>query len=525
MIAILRAAVSIMVLGLGFTTCASAQQLTAVPKPQPAAKNALDQLAGKWVFDEATLGKINQTGRVWSSIITIRGDAFTLSKLMDSKRDLKGTIVLDPTNRTAIDLKIQEFDLSDLGVPMKIPAGTLPSIFSLKDDRLTLCIPRTFEGERPVSFESNNNVYKATFVRAPAGFNEFPKQVEVKIVGPDGKPAVGITVAHLMTKDTTNPKKKDIEAVWEFYQSAKTGPDGIVKVKYNECELGNLIARDAENNRMAIIPLSPAILVGGKLTGTLAPECHVTGKVISEELAKAGRPVLGTVAGLKQNGNRVAYFISLDEKFEFFATPGNYTLEAYAGDTERKTVTITVPPGQSEFAIDPIAIPARALVLLRGQVAPELTDVLCWKGKTVKLSELKGQYVLLEFWGYWCAPCVRSMPVLIELHEKYADKGLAIVCVHVDGDGEVDSIAKLDDKLVRYKKELWNGKDVPFPVALVSGKRSGEDAKRGGPPAQYGIPGYPTTILIDRDGKVVGEFVARDIKKASQEIDKLLEKK
>jgi thiol-disulfide isomerase/thioredoxin len=155
-----------------------------------------------------------------------------------------------------------------------------------------------------------------------------------------------------------------------------------------------------------------------------------------------------------------------------------------------------------------------------------LIDVVGWKGKPVNLSEFKGKYVLLEFWGYWCGPCVASMPVLIELHEKYADKGLAIVGVHVDGNGEVDTALKLEEKVASYVKESWKGKTIPFSVALASGKRIGEgdSAKRGGPPLQYGVQHYPTCILIDRDGNVVDEFNAQDIKEASAEIEKLLEK-
>jgi thiol-disulfide isomerase/thioredoxin len=221
----------------------------------------------------------------------------------------------------------------------------------------------------------------------------------------------------------------------------------------------------------------------------------------------------------------VGFCLSHDEKFEFFLTPGTYSLEAYGPAIDHRVVTITLPPDRLAFALDPIAIPALALEVLKGRVAPELEDVVGWKGKPVKLSDLKGKYVLLEFWGDWCASCIASMPVLIELHEKYADKGLAIVGVHVDKDGEVDTAAKLDDKISGFRKQLWKGKDIPFPVALASGKRFGEDAKRGGPPAQYGIPGFPTGILIDRDGKVVGLFQTHDIKKASEEIEKLLAKK
>ena len=67
---------------------------------------------------------------------------------------------------------------------------------------------------------------------------------------------------------------------------------------------------------------------------------------------------------------------------------------------------------------------------------------------------------------------------------------------------------------------------MPFANALSSGKMVGEgdDRSRGGPPSQYGVLSYPTTILIDPEGKVVGRFHARDIKSATAEIEKLLSK-
>ena len=259
------------------------------------------------------------------------------------------------------------------------------------------------------------------------------------------------------------------------------------------------------------------------MSATLVPECHVTGKIVSEDLAKLGRPVKWTNVYLYHGGDTIMLCSSEHGTFEFFLPSGTYKLLAHGSNVESKTVTITVPPGRSEYGLDPVVIPATALALLEGRDAPDLAGVVAWKGKPVKLSELKGNYVLLEFWGYWCGPCIKSMPALIELHEKYGEKGVKVLGVHMDSEGEVDSEAKLDEKVERYKHELWK-KDIPFPIALVSGKHQGEE-RPGGTIAQYGIQAFPTCILIDREGKVVGQFEARDIKRASEEIDKLLRKK
>ncbi len=91
----------------------------------------------------------------------------------------------------------------------------------------------------------------------------------------------------------------------------------------------------------------------------------------------------------------------------------------------------------------------------------------------------------------------------------------------------MDTAAKLDEKIAGYKKKLWGGKDLPFPVALVSGKPIGEgdNKDRGEAARQYGIHAYPTTVLIDPEGKVVGRFNARDAKSAIAQIEKLLNDK
>ena len=90
--------------------------------------------------------------------------------------------------------------------------------------------------------------------------------------------------------------------------------------------------------------------------------------------------------------------------------------------------------------------------------APELIGVKTWKGKETSLAELRGKDVLLEFWGYWCGPCVHSMPILFDLQEKFGDKGLAIIGVHVDNDGEVETADQLDQMCVASKEKLWDGR-------------------------------------------------------------------
>jgi beta-lactamase regulating signal transducer with metallopeptidase domain/peroxiredoxin len=157
---------------------------------------------------------------------------------------------------------------------------------------------------------------------------------------------------------------------------------------------------------------------------------------------------------------------------------------------------------------------ATRLAALVGKQAPELREIKDWKnGGPVQLADFKGKVVLLAFWGHWCGPCVEEMPRLIALHDRYAEDGLVIVAVH---DDSVASIDEMDTKLEKVKEKYWMGRDLPFLVALDGGGErevQGSDGVmvRGATTAAYGVSLFPTTVLIGRDGRVVGQFAASDL--------------
>jgi len=475
--------------------------------PVPGANSKLD---GVWIFDSVKPEKSDDLNRVWMSIVVVEGDSFTISNIMRNPAPLKGKFVFDQGNTKHVDIAVEELDFSYFGAPFKLAASKRRALFEFVDEnRIRIAFPRLPDSPRPKNFRPAPDVHVIELCRAPKGFKEFPKEITVTVVNADGKPVEGATVDHHMD-------------VWPDRKPKKTGPDGTIKVTMYEPPF---VVRDEKMREMALPQITPAKLAGGAVRVVLAPECKLVVPIKCEELTKAGLPLEGGFVLVYANGMRIGTFSHTEGKSEFMISPGTYTLNAYGPDLQDGYVEVTVPAGQSTFEVKPIELKASALALLKGKPAPEFVNVVGWVGKPVKLADLKGQYVLIDFWGYWCGPCVAAMPVLIELHEKFHDKGLAVIGVHVDIDGDVDTVAKFDEMNAMHVKRLWKGKKLPFPNALVSGKREIEDGLRGQVATQYGVLGYPTTILIDREGKVVGRFRARDIKSATAEVEKLLAKK
>ncbi len=106
-------------------------------------------------------------------------------------------------------------------------------------------------------------------------------------------------------------------------------------------------------------------------------------------------------------------------------------------------------------------------------------------GRTVKLSDLKGKVVLLNFWSTLCAPCTAELPSLNRLYVSLRKNGLEVYAVAIDS----------SDKPVR---ELVREKDLTFTVLLDSEKETYFDS--------YAAPSLPMTYLIDTAGVIRQTF-------------------
>lgn len=160
-----------------------------------------------------------------------------------------------------------------------------------------------------------------------------------------------------------------------------------------------------------------------------------------------------------------------------------------------------------------------------GKRAPEFQKIKAWKNTDpIRLADLRGKYVLLDFWGYWCGPCVRDIPHLMAIHEAFSERGLVVLGVH---DDSVETIDEMDAKLTKVREKIWLGRDLPFPVALDGGgerRIKGTDhTADGATTAAYGITLYPTTVLIGPDGKVIERFHAPSLDEKIAYLEEILD--
>ncbi len=143
------------------------------------------------------------------------------------------------------------------------------------------------------------------------------------------------------------------------------------------------------------------------------------------------------------------------------------------------------------------------------------------EGKKVKLEDLKGKVVVMDFWATWCGPCRMSMPYMQKVYEKYKDNSkVQIVMVNVwERTSDSTDAQRIESRKKIVNDFLAKNKDYSFPMML-----DGNDAIV----SLFGVTGIPTKFYLDKDGKVqfkeVG-FPGADVfvEEASEKINALLE--
>jgi thiol-disulfide isomerase/thioredoxin len=468
-------------------------------------------LAGTWLVESNSW----ESGRdIVRGTVRLSDNALSIVGYRGQEKPWTGTYTLGQGND--LDLRLDPYTLGPpQGPNLLVPRMKVCAAYQLQKvdgvDHLTVCYPMHSTDARPKTFnepEGADDPRILSLVRANRSFVAFPKDVRIKVLRPDGRPAAGSELFSMMrffpTLHSTDggktittdpgPLKWTIGAATVIRADAT----GTIQIPFTAFESQTdfpIGVRNPEDGSIAFLKPSAALLGTGATTVVLKPVRNVRGII----RPGAEVPYFSPTVTLGPAG-----YLAKDGKFEFPIPPGVYRLNVYGQDLYTYRKWVTVPDGVGDVDLGTFTVHVSEGLSLIGKQVPPLEGVVAWKNGAVDPTALKGKVVLINFWGYWCGGCVNEMPTLFHLHEKYKDRGLVIVGVHIDAQGEVDTVEKLDQRTLKYRNGFWHG-DIPYPSALASGQSFGKDRSRAG--SGYGVTGYPTTVIVGRDGRVIGEVV------------------
>lgn len=123
--------------------------------------------------------------------------------------------------------------------------------------------------------------------------------------------------------------------------------------------------------------------------------------------------------------------------------------------------------------------------VVSGDVAPAFAAPRADGGGVVRLGDLGGQVVLIDFWATWCGPCRDSMPLIERLHRHFAPEGLAVLSVNTEGAGRAAQALDMANRL-----------GVTSPVLVDEGPVSD----------RYSVTTIPHLVVVDKTGRVRAVF-------------------
>ncbi|MCC8937244.1 Thiol-disulfide oxidoreductase YkuV [Bradyrhizobium ivorense] len=141
---------------------------------------------------------------------------------------------------------------------------------------------------------------------------------------------------------------------------------------------------------------------------------------------------------------------------------------------------------ESDAPAQPVPV-AATMVAEQAQTAPEFVGINNWfNSPPLKLADLRGKVVLVDFWTYGCVNCVNTLPHVTKLYSKYRDRGLVVVGVHTPEFPFEHSASNVQAALKRH--------GILYPVAQDNNSQTWNAYRNQYWPAQY---------IIDQNGKIV----------------------
>lgn len=173
-----------------------------------------------------------------------------------------------------------------------------------------------------------------------------------------------------------------------------------------------------------------------------------------------------------------------------FAAFYQLQISTFPSDTLDMIMNIFSPEvKQSEYYAQLDSLYQTLKTVAIGNIAPNIA-IPDTEGNLISLHDHRGDYILLEFWASWCAPCRQEIPGLLSIYHRYQDRGFKVIAISVDKDrqGWLNAIDK--DELD------W----------INLSNCAGWDAQS----KSYGIKSIPQNFLLDPTGKIIGRNMKKD---------------
>jgi peroxiredoxin len=122
-------------------------------------------------------------------------------------------------------------------------------------------------------------------------------------------------------------------------------------------------------------------------------------------------------------------------------------------------------------------------------------------GRKVKLSDMKGKIVMVNFWATWCKPCIKEMPMFVKIYEKYKERGFEILAITVDAPED-------RPKVVSFAQQ----QKIDFPILYDESVA-----------ALYGVRSFPTTFFIGKQGTVRLQDSGLNLQTAERDLEIIIE--
>lgn len=174
-----------------------------------------------------------------------------------------------------------------------------------------------------------------------------------------------------------------------------------------------------------------------------------------------------------------------------FTLGWNCNLQLFIGQSSIRSFIRFMKNSRTLFIIAALVLVAlifykyRQPRFLAGEKAPDF-EVSLLTGEKAKLSDLRGKYVLLQFWGSWCGPCRRENPELVALYRKYHEKGFEIFSIALEQNPRAWQNAIANDGLV-WKYHAMESAEFNGELATV-----------------YNIKSIPAILLVNPEGLIMG---------------------